>query len=266
MIDERREALEVQISDVREQLTVYDAELTELNTRRARALEFLRESESLAKYKELSKDLAAVQSEINSLELRREAASRLTELRQQQRDLTVEYGHLQTEVEREIDQVSKDEGSRFANLRRYFTEIIHSVLGQDAILAMRLNAQGGLDFTAEFLGETGVATSGDRGTSYRKLMCIAFDLALLRAHLDVPFARFVYHDGALEQLEPRKRQNLIGVFRQYSALGLQLIISALDSDLPEPIGSTAAAIQSSEVVLTLHDEGESGRLFKMPSW
>ena len=129
-----------------------------------------------------------------------------------------------------------------------------------------MNQQGGLEFTAEFVGDGGTATSGDRGTSYKKLMCVAFDLAMLRTFLDQPFPRFVYHDGALEQLEPRKRDKLLQVFREYAALGLQPVISVLDSELPAPVGSSHTTLSEAEVVVTLHDEGADGRLFKMPSW
>ncbi|WP_407676875.1 DUF2326 domain-containing protein [Phytohabitans aurantiacus] len=116
------------------------------------------------------------------------------------------------------------------------------------------------------MGNSGIATSGDRGTTYRKLLCIAFDLAMLRTYIDVPFPRFVYHDGALEQLEPRKREKLIVVLRRYADLGLQPIISLLDSDLPAPLDSNSLTLHSRDVVLQLHDEGEQGRLFKMPTW
>ena len=122
-------------------------------------------------------------------------------------------GHLVTEVEPTFAAVSSNEDSQFGTLRRYFTEIVFDVLGQNAVIAIKMNATGGIDFTAEFIGETGTATSGDKGTSYKKLLCIAFDLAMLRTYLDVPFARFVFHDGALEQLEPRKRANLVAVLR-----------------------------------------------------
>ena len=76
----------------------------------------------------------------------------------------------------------------------------------------------------------------------------------------------MFHDGALEQLEPRKREKLIGAFRAYANLGLQPVISLLDSDLPAPIGSDDASLAPEDVVLTLHDEGEEGRLFRMPTW
>lgn len=264
--EERREALQEQMAESQARLAEIHEKLEALNSTRARSLEFIRESDSLEKYKSLSRELADLQGEMAVLEAKRAAATRLAELRRQQRVLTEEYGHLETAVETQIEQISQDEEGRFGRLRRYFTEIIYEVLGQNAIIAIKMNRQGGLDFTAEFIGSAGIATSGDKGTSYRKLLCIAFDLALLRTYLDVPFPRFVYHDGALEQLEPRKREKLIGVFRQYSAMGLQPIISLLDSDLPLPLGAGPQTLMPEDVVLTLHDEGDDGRLFKMPSW
>lgn len=263
---ERREALEEQRHEIAARLSDIEDELATKNSERARSLGFLRESDSLVKYKELSRELSSLQAELNTLEARRAAASRLIELRREQRVLSEEYGHLETLVESQIEAVSKNDESRFGHLRRYFTEIIFDVLGQNAITAIRMNKAGGLEFTAEFIGDSGTATSGDRGTSYKKLMCIAFDLAMLRTYLDVPFPRFVYHDGALEQLDPRKREKLIGVFRQYAELGLQPIISLLDSDLPLPLGSGKTTLDSTEVIATLHDEGEDGRLFVMPAW
>ncbi|MEU1747097.1 DUF2326 domain-containing protein [Micromonospora arida] len=264
--EERREALQEQLTESQARLVEIRKELETLNLRRAQSLEFLRNSDSLEKYKSLSLELTNLQGELSVLEARRSAAARLADLRRHQRSLAEEFGHLETAVETQIEEISRNEESRFGRLRRYFTEIIYEVLGQNAIIAIRVNSQGGLDFTAEFVGTAGIATSGDRGTSYRKLLCIAFDLAFLRTYLDVPFPRFVYHDGALEQLEPRKREKLIGVFREYAALGLQPIISLLDSDLPLPIGSSHLTLMPEDVVVTLHDEGQEGRLFKMPTW
>lgn len=263
---ERREELVRQLEDARHSLSVLDTRLSELNLERARALEFMRESESLAKYKELSREVTDLQSDLKVLEAKREAATRLTSLRREQRILTESLGHVQTLVENEVETVSGNDSSRFGLLRGYFNEIVYSVLGQNAILAIRTNKNGGLEFSAEFVSEAGTATSGGSGTSYKKLLCIAFDLAVLRAHLDVPFPRFVFHDGALEQLEPRKRRNLIEVFKNYATLGIQPIFTALDSDLPDEIGEAQGTISAEDVILNLHDEGDEGRLFKMPPW
>ena len=264
--EERREALQRQLEENRRRSTEIELQLLELNRQRAASLESMRETKSLFKMRELSRELAILQAELTTLENRREAAARLLELKRQFRILTEECGQLETEVEEQIERISGDENSRFGRLRRFFTEIIYEVLGQNALIAIKINSQGGLDFLAEFIGVSGTATSGDRGTSYKKLLCIAFDLALLRTYLDVPFPRFVYHDGALEQLEPRKREKLIGVLRKYSELGLQPVISLLDSDLPAELGSNPETLMEEDVVLTLHDEGQDGRLFKMDTW
>lgn len=263
---ERSEALLVQQRQATARVDVITSDLKKLNQSRTESLEFLRESDSLAKFRDLSREVSGDEAELATLDARRNAASRLMELRREKRELSEECGRLITTVEAEIEAVSKDESSRFAQLRRFFTEIVHEVLGQDAVLAIRMNNAGGLDFTAEFIGDSGTATSGDHGTSYKKLLCIAFDLALLRSNLDVPFPRFVYHDGALEQLEPRKRERLIGVFRNYADLGIQPIISLLNTDLPSPVGASADTLMMDEVVSLLHDEGDDGRLFRMPPW
>ncbi len=263
---ERREALLSQQKHAGTRVDEITTKLRELNQSRTESLEFLRESDSLAKFRELSRELSSDQAELATLDARRSAATRLMDLRRENRALSEECGRLITVVEAEIETVSQDESSRFAQLRRFFTEIVHEVLGQDAVLAIRMNNAGGLDFTAEFIGDSGTATSGDHGTSYKKLLCIAFDLALLRSNLDVSFPRFVYHDGALEQLEPRKRERLIGVLRDYADLGIQPIISLLNTDLPSPVGTSPDTLTQDEIVSLLHDEGDDGRLFKMASW
>lgn len=264
--EERSAALQDQLGDARKRRQDIADELKELNATRSASLEFLRESDSVAKYKDLSRRLARVQAELVTLEGRRASAVRLVQLRREKREAEDEHRRLQTVVEGRLGELSQDSDSRFGKIRTHFSEIVLEVLGEPAILGMTLNNQGGLEFRAEFISDTGTATSGDKGTSYKKLLCIAFDLAVLRAYLDVRFPRFVYLDGALEQLEPRKREKLIGVFREYAAYGIQPIISLLDSDLPRPIGTTPETLASEDVVLWLHDQGDSGRLFKMPPW
>lgn len=131
---------------------------------------------------------------------------------------------------------------------------------------MAANKEGHLDFKAEILDDTGNATSADLGHTYRKLLCIAFDLAVLRAYLADRFPRLVYHDGVFESLDDRKKENLLAVIRQYADLGLQPIITLIDCDQPVRADNDPPVFDPDEIVLLLHDEGESGRLFKMAAW
>jgi uncharacterized protein YydD (DUF2326 family) len=91
-------------------------------------------------------------------------------------------------------------------------------------------------------------------------------MALLRAYLDHQFPRFVYHDGVFESLDNRKKENLLTVIRNYAELGIQSIITLIDSDLPHREEGAEPVFDPGEMVLKLHDEGPDGLLFKMKSW
>jgi uncharacterized protein YydD (DUF2326 family) len=68
-----------------------------------------------------------------------------------------------------------------------------------------------------------------------------------------------------ESLDDRKKENLLTVIRRYTALGIQSIITLIDSDLPKR--TTAEPVFApDEIVLLLHDEGIRGRLFKAKAW
>lgn len=260
--EERRQALEEQSSEAKKRIARLEERLKLLNKKISDSLAYLRESEALKKFKELSDEVIHLKSELLHLEQQREAAGRLVELRRKERTLTESVGRAMGEVEEEIETASGNEESMFGRIRSYFSSIIHEVLGQDAILTVKVNNSFGVDFDAQFIDAAGLATSEDSGNSYRKLLCIAFDLAVLRAHLNEPFARFVYHDGAFEQLDKRKQEKLLGVFREYATLGIQPIATALDSDLE----FADRGAWSDDVALWLHDEGKDGRLFKSSGW
>jgi uncharacterized protein YydD (DUF2326 family) len=113
-------------------------------------------------------------------------------------------------------------------------------------------------------GKAGVVSSQSEGTSYKKLICALFDLALLKVYEEMPFFRFVYHDGVLEGLDDRKKIALLDLVREQTASKrLQYIFSMIDSDMPRDAKSERLEFPADEIVLRLHDDGAPGRLFKM---
>ena len=54
--------------------------------------------------------------------------------------------------------------------------------------------------------------------------------------------------------------------RERADVGLQQIITVIDSDLPLLEDGSRMAFDKSEVVRLLHDQGDEGRLFRMASW
>jgi uncharacterized protein YydD (DUF2326 family) len=255
--DERRGYLQEELSEVDTDLKRVNTELNALGKKRSETLSFLSNTDVFNKYKQVTDELVTLRADIIVLERQRGFLHRLQELRAEIRTLIEDCGHLQTQI---------DKTSLFSSIRIFFNEIVEEVIDRKALLSVSPNKLGHLEFKAEILDESGNATSADSGHTYRKLLCIAFDMAVLRAHLDDKFPRFVYHDGVFESLDDRKKENLLEVIRNYADLGIQSIITLIDSDQPQRTEKDGEVFDSNEIVLTLHDEGKQGLLFKIAAW
>ena len=264
--DERHVYLQEERAEIEAELKRIGAELNALGKRRSEMLAFLSGTDAFRKYKQVSAELVTLRADITSLERQRGFLHRLQELRSDIRALTEEREHLQAAIEANVEAQNSDKTSLFSTIRLFFNEIVEEVIDRKALLSVSPNQQGHLEFKAEILDEAGNATSADMGHTYRKLLCIAFDMAVLRAHLHDKFPRFVYHDGVFESLDDRKKENLLAVVRRYTELGIQSVITLIDSDLPARTKDDSSVFDDTEIVLRLHDENEYGRLFKMQAW
>ena len=264
--DERRSYLQEERTELEAALKRVNAELNALGKRRSDILAFLSGTDVFDKYKKVSDELVTLRADITSLERRRGYLHRLQELRSDIRALTEERSHLQSQIEADVEQQNSDQASLFSAIRLFFNEFVEDVIDRKALLSVSPNQKGHLEFRADILDESGNTTSAGFGHTYRKLLCIAFDMAVLRAHLDDKFPRFVYHDGVFESLDDRKKENLLAGIRRYADLGIQPVITLIDSDLPTRDEESGPVFDESEIVLALHDENEKGRLFKMKSW
>jgi len=264
--DERKGYLKEEQAEIEADIKRINSELNELGRRRSENLSFLSGTDIVSKYKNVSNEMVTLRADITALERQRALLSRLQDLRTEVRTLIDERDSLQVQIEADVEKQNSDQTSLFSTIRLYFSEIIEEVIGRKALLSVSPNLQGHLEFKAEILDESGNTTSADLGHTYRKLLCIAFDMAILRAHINEKFPRFIYHDGTFESLDDRKKRNLLTVIRRYADLGIQPIITLIDSDLPTLQAGEGSVFDESEIALTLHDENETGRLFRMQSW
>ncbi|WP_226636720.1 DUF2326 domain-containing protein [Brevundimonas poindexterae] len=264
--DERRGYLLEEREEIDVELAAINAELNALGQRRSETLRFLTDTDSFAKYRQLSSELVVLKADITTLERQRSHLHRLQELRAEIRAAEAEMGQLQSRVEADVEAQQFDPASKFSRIRLFFSEVIEKVLSRKALLNVYVNKLGHLEFQADILDESGNTTSAADGHTYRKLLCVAFDLAVLRGHLQEKFPRFAYHDGVLESLDDRKKENLIAVLRAHADLGIQAIITLIDSDLPARVTADSPIFDDEEIIRILHDEGEAGRLFRVPAW
>jgi uncharacterized protein YydD (DUF2326 family) len=263
--EERTKYLRRDRVEIRKQLQEVGNKLAELNSRRVSALKYFSGSNSIQKFRSDSDRLVDIKADQTILSRQRASLERIKLLDGQIAALQIERAESKAEIEDNVAIAGNEASSQYSVIRGHFSSIIKDVIDKDALILTTPNSEGNLDFTVKILNQSGHATSEDEGHTYRKLLCIAFDLAVLRSYLSENFIRFVFHDGAFEQLDPRKRLKLLEVYRLYERLGIQIIVTALDTDLPLDDDNSYEELEEA-VVLRLHDDGEAGLLFKMPRW
>lgn len=265
--EERRGYLQEELGEIIAKSKKINTELNDLGKQRSDILAFLSDTDVFNKYKQFSDEMVSLRADIAALELKRTSLVRLQNLRNDIRTLKEKRDHLKELIQADLTMQHEDKKSRFSSIRLFFNQIVEEVIDRKAVLYVKQNKDGHLEFKAQILDESGNSTSAGLGNTYRKLLCIAFDLAVLHAYRDAKFSHFIFLDGVFESLDDRKKNNLLEVIRRYSGLGIQLIITLIDSDEPpHPEDGDAEVFSDDEIVLTLHDESEQGLLFKMNQW
>ncbi len=260
--EERRSYLEKDLETARRELRAIEEELQRLDKRRSVILRQLESKDVVSKYKAATNDLVERRTQLESIKQRREQIRQLVMLRQEIAAKQGERSACDAQIQVEIDRVSSGEqDGLFARLRSEFDDIVHRTINQHGMLSVSANRDGHAEFKAEILGRDGVSTNQDEGMTYKKLLCVAFDLALLLAHGGRGFPDFVFHDDVFAGLDNRKKQNLRDVMRACGDKGVQQIVTVIDSELPGD-----GFFNEDEIVLRLHDDGMSGRLFKIAEW
>ncbi|UKH18716.1 DUF2326 domain-containing protein [Actinobacillus pleuropneumoniae] len=258
---ERNSYLKQELKENQSELMEVQNELIKLNEKRSKQLEFLKEGELMNKFRESNRQISIVQAEIIDLEKQKENIQKVLELQKQKRDLQLSLNEIQDSMVSNVSLINNSTESVFSKIRIYFNEIIRTVLKKDGELFVSLNNSGNFEFKAEYQ-ESGKNTNESQGNTYRKFLCIAFDLAVTRAYLSKEFPKFIYIDGVFDGLDDRKKELLLTVLREYSNLGIQIIATTINSEIQ---GMTTSILEN-EIVLTLHDDGQNGRLFKVPIW
>ncbi len=263
ILSERQSMLRERAEVLRQEIGNLEKANETLSKRRQDILKVIGGTDSLRKFKDLQKELDEDRA---GLELLREKSQRLEELIAAQRKLRETKDRVQT-LSASIEESIQSSNQRYKTIQQTFTRIISTILHRTAMIYVAPNESGNMEFRAEFNDNNDLQTDEDRGTSFRKLLCIAFDLAVLISYAKEQFFHFVYHDGALENLQEKLKIALLKVIRETcNEHGIQYIFSCLSEDIPNARDVDKLCPIEDEIVLKLHDGGDQGRLFKMRSF
>nr|DAR53108.1 MAG TPA: putative ATPase [Caudoviricetes sp.] len=256
---ERIEYLSKELKEIEPRIQKISEELAELNKNKAKKLAFLNEKDIFDKYKSISNELNERTARLIYLEKIRDIIYQREDIKKQKSLLSSELESVENLIRDNVTQnVKADSNSLFTKIRAYFSSIIQKTLNNDAFLSVNVNSNGNMEFEYKFAEK-----EAHNGHSYKKLLCIAFDMALARVYTEQGYRIFLYHDGVFESLDDRLKEKLLAVMREYSDYGLQQIITLIDADIPN---GNDNFIYPDEIIKTLHDRDDSGLLFKMPAW
>jgi len=109
------------------------------------------------------------------------------------------------------------------------------------------------------IGETKKAD----GNTYTKMLCIAFDLAILAEYSTESYFKFVYHDDVFSNQENKIRVRFIKLLKEYCAkYNIQYIFSIIRDDFPRDENDKIIEFEEDEVVMKLHDNSDDGKLLR----
>lgn len=258
---ERKQYMTKRLEELDKELAVLETELKSLDNRKSDMLAVLKDKDSYQKFKHYQKELSKIEGELIRYEEKIQKIDRLGELEQQIESIK---GHLKEQTEK-IKNLIKDYSTIYKEIRHNFNYIVKSLLKSPAIISTSLNKSGNVDFHADIQNpEIMEKTAEGQGTTFKKLLCIAFDLSVLIVYSKRSFYKFVYHDGALETLDDRVKRKFLDIVRDIcSQYDLQYILTVIDSDIPLDITGNRIVLPGNEIILKLHDQDDSGRLFEM---
>jgi uncharacterized protein YydD (DUF2326 family) len=255
----RNERLKLQLISTTQELEILSSEINKSTLRRQKLAEILLDVETLEKFKILQSRLLEKEKEVFSLE---EKLKRLDEVN----IIEIEISSMQSEKMIDIGNINREirNGNEFySGIRKLFSDLVTSVLDTQAILSININIEGNLEPKIRTIDLERETNERD-GTSYKKMLCACFDLAITSTHAKDSFYRYIYHDGIFEGLDNRKKINLLNRVREICENdNIQYILTVIDSDLPRDEVDNKLLFNDSEIILKLNDDGEKGRLFKM---
>lgn len=259
---ERNKLLKATLDDKRHELDALNRQLQDLNNRKENLLSFLRDTDSFKRFKQYQKDLVKIQGRLLTLEKRLSTIDLILAKEQEREDLLKDIESTVLQLRKEFQHTEKN--ARYADIRAKFASYYKRIMDEDARMSWSINNSNNVDFPppkVQDKADLEQDTAKDDGRTYKKMLCIAFDLAVLCAYNGESYFRFVYHDDVLSQQDNGIKTRLIQLVRELSAqYDFQYILSAIKSDLPVDDEDMPVYFSDEETVLRL-DKDEVGTLF-----
>lgn len=260
---ERNKLLKETLNLKEKELREINNNLQLLNIEKETLLSYLKDTDSFKRFKLYQKDLVKVESEMLQLRQRLETIDRILSKQQERENLHKQIESTVQEL-KTIHQHTEN-NDRYGEIRSLFSSYFKTIMDEDAYISWAINSNNNVDFKSPKVrtkDELTRDTAKDDGRTYKKMLCVVFDLAILVAYNTESYFRFVYHDDVLSQQDNGIKIRLLDLIRALVLkFDLQYIFSVIKSDLPTDMEDKPIYFSKDEIVLNLHDHDETGTLF-----
>ncbi|TFE23992.1 DUF2326 domain-containing protein [Cohnella luojiensis] len=242
-----------ELEKVRENLKKY-------NEQRMEKLSALQEEDSFTKYKKYQQQIIEIDVEINQLLNKLEHIDIIKTINKNLDKLKKDYEAATEKLLVHLEEPNQT----YIKIKNFFRELVQYILNESSIIYFNVNKEKNPDFHAEFVNvdETKITSQSD-GYSYKKMLCVCFDLAVLMTYSKSNFYHFVYHDGTFESMSDMRKIKYLQAVRHVSKkYDIQYIFTALTDDIPRDSNNQTIQFEETEIALVLDDRPDDlGRLF-----
>ncbi|MCM3587357.1 DUF2326 domain-containing protein [Mesobacillus maritimus] len=260
IIKERSTYQEKVLQKKNNQLEKIRDSLKELNEERKTTLSGLQNTDTMKKFKNFQSELINVENEISNLLNKLDNVDIIKSINKKLENLDKEFDKSISDLKEHLEEPN----SGYVELKNNFRSLAKEILGESAILYYKVNQNNNPDFYTEFvnINESSINAQSD-GYSYKKMLCVCFDLALLITYSSRNFFKFVYHDGVYESMSDTRKIKFLDKIRSVcDEYDIQYILTTLSDDIPMDSNNNPYNFKEEEIILTLHDDDDnSGRLF-----
>ena len=258
---ERNKLIKKILQNKEKELKQINSSLIDLNKKKEDLLSVLQDTDTFKKFKNYQKLLAKKEEELNEVNNK----IKYIDLIFSKED---EIESKRDEIESTISKLKyisrhTEENEKYDDIRNKFNSFYKEIMNENASISWYLNSLNNIEFPPPKVQDgLNRVTAKDEGATYKKLLCVAFDLAILTSYNHQSFFRFIYHDDVLSTQDNGIKLRLLELINKLlREFNIQYILSVIKSDLPIEENESIIYFKEDEIVLKLNDKNEEGTLF-----
>ncbi len=263
LTSERNKLIRETLKKKEKELNESNIKLKDLNAEREELLSYIQDTDSFRKFKYYQKKIIAKEAQLTSFREKIKNIDNIIAKEKEREDLLKEIEVTVGQI-RDIYQHTEN-NKKYSEIRKHFSFFYKKIMNEDARISWSINDSNNVDFIQPKVHSKDISnyeTAKDAGTTYKKLLCIVFDLTIACVYNNESYFRFLYHDDALSQQDKGIKNRLLKLVDELSnKFNLQYIISAIESDLPYDGENKIQHFNDEDIILLLHGRDLTGTLF-----